>query len=146
MAYRHQQLESSMQRAIGEVLAAGLNDPRVTGIISVTEVKVSPDRRHAVVKVSVMPETSQRRTVRGLRHAAGHVQSLVGRELHTRSVPQLDFRVDDSLKTQARMLRAIDEAIEEDEARGRPSEEAGRETPEAPEAAPDEQPHPPSQE
>lgn len=145
MSHRHQQLESTMRRAIGELLAAGLNDPRVTGIISVTEVKVSPDRRHAIVKVSVMPESSQHRTVRGLRHAAGHVQALLDRALYTRNVPELDFRLDESLKTQARMLKAIDEAVEEDEVaeedEAHPPTEA---SPGAPEGSED--PHPPSQE
>ena len=143
MSYRHQQLESSMKRAIGEVLAAGLNDPRIRGMISVTEVKVSPDRRDAVVKVSVMPEEAQRRSVSGLRHAARHVQALVGKELHTRSVPHLDFRLDESLKTQARMLREINEVMEEDEVR-RGASEGG----EGPAAEPpgSEEPNPPSQE
>ncbi|MBI1374238.1 MAG: 30S ribosome-binding factor RbfA [Phycisphaera sp.] len=115
MSHRREQLESSLKRSLGTILAGGLNDPRITGIISVTEVAVSPDLHNATVKVSVMPENAEKRSVAGLNHAARHLQTQVGGKLRTRSVPHLRFEIDPSIKKQAAVLAAIREAMEEDE-------------------------------
>ena len=59
----------------------------------------------------------QRATIQGLRHAARHIQSLVGKELRSRAIPHLSFSLDESLKKQAGVLSAIREAVEEDQRR-----------------------------
>lgn len=117
MSHRREQVERELQRIIGKLLAEGLSDPRISGIISVTGVSVSPDLRNATVKVSVMPEARQRATIQGLRHAARHIQSLVGKEMRSRAIPHLSFSLDESLKKQAGVLSAIREAVEEDQRR-----------------------------
>lgn len=117
MSHRKPQLESALRRAIGQVLLAGLADPRVEGLISVTEVKVADDSQTAKVKVSVLPESKQAPVLAGLRHAASYIQTEVGRQLSIRRVPHLVFEIDPSLKTQARTLEAIRQAMEEDAAR-----------------------------
>jgi ribosome-binding factor A len=131
MSHRRQQLESTLKRAIAKVLSTGLADPRISGLISVTSVEVSPDLRNATVKVSILPETKQRTTFHGLRHAARHIQSLVGKELRTRTLPHLDFQLDESLKKQAQVLGAIREAMEQT------PRETGQEPGQGPEADPD---------
>lgn len=117
MSHRREQIERELQRIIGKMLTEGLADPRISGIISVTGVSVSPDLRNATVNVSVLPETRQRATIQGLRHAAGHIQGLVGKEMRSRSIPHLSFKLDESLKKQASVLTAIREAVEEDQRR-----------------------------
>jgi len=114
MAHRQEQFESALKRAIGKLLVEGLADPRLTGMISVTQVDAAPDRRSALVKVSVLPESEAVLTLRGLRHAAGHLQSMLGKHLALRRVPRLRFELDESLKAQARVLGAIREAVEAD--------------------------------
>ena len=111
MSHRRQQLESSLQRAIGAVLAEGLGDPRIKGLVSVTSVSVSPELKQATVYVSVMPAPQQDLTLHGLRHAAGHIQTLVSRQVRARHVPHLDFQIDESIKRQAEVLAAIHEAV-----------------------------------
>lgn len=115
MSHRREQLESTMQRALGKLLAGGLNDPRVSGLVSVTKVKVSDDGLRARVGVSVLPESRQKGTVHGLRHAAGHIRRLLDEEMRVRAMPHLDFHADDSLKNQARVLDAIRQAVGDEE-------------------------------
>jgi ribosome-binding factor A len=115
MSHRRQQLESSLQRAVAKVLSTGLADPRISGLISVTAVSVSPDLHNATIHVSILPEDRQRATISGLRHAAGHIQSLVGKEMRTRTLPQLAFVLDDSLKKQAQILTAIRQVVGDEE-------------------------------
>ncbi len=111
MSHRKQQLESSLQRTIGMIIAEGLSDPRISGMVSVTEVRVSPDMREASVGISVLPVEKQELSVHGLRSAAGHIQSEVRQRLRARNVPHLHFHVDPSLKKQAQILGALAEVI-----------------------------------
>ncbi len=123
MSHRLPQIESTLRRAIGTVLQQGLGDPRVTGMITVTRVSVSPDLHEARVFVSVMPESQQELVVHGLRHAAGRIRRTVGEEVSLRTMPRLDFRLDGSLKKQAAVMQAIARGME-------------RETPPTPPEAP----------
>ncbi len=116
MSRRIQQLESSLQRAIGRVLAEDLSDPRLQGLISVTAVQVSPDRADAVVKVSVLPAEHEEAAMAGLDSAAARIQSLLTGRLRARRMPRLHFRIDRSLKKQAEVFSAIREARDADEA------------------------------
>ncbi|MAE64270.1 MAG: ribosome-binding factor A [Phycisphaeraceae bacterium] len=115
MTIRQQQVESELQRVISTVLQRKLSDPRLAGMISVTEVKVSPDLRQANVFVSVLPQEHERRAIEALQHAGGHIQRLVRSAVAIRSVPALEFRLDERLKKQAAVFSAIREGIEREE-------------------------------
>lgn len=96
------------------LLVKGLNDPRIRGLVSVTEVNLSPDFGHATVRVSVLPEQAGRLTVAGLQHAAPRLAGEVARVVRSRRLPVLDFQLDDRLKKQAAIDAAISSTKEED--------------------------------
>jgi ribosome-binding factor A len=104
---RHDQIASLLRESIQEVLARGLSDPRVRGLVSVVEVKLSTDLRQATVLVSVLPADREELTLHGLRHAAAHIRSQVARAVELRRVPELVFKTDARLKKEAGVLGAI---------------------------------------
>jgi ribosome-binding factor A len=112
MSFRKQQVESTLKRAIAAVLTRELADPRIEGLISVTRVSVSPDLHEAMVFISVVPAKNQSKAIHGLRHAAGHIHSLVGKHVAMKAVPRLDFRLDETLKKQADVFQAIQRGLE----------------------------------
>lgn len=76
-----------------------LKDPRITGLVSVTDVEVSGDLSHAKVFVSIYgDEDQQRETLEGLQAASGFVRSQVGREVKLRVTPEIHFRQDRSIE------------------------------------------------
>lgn len=103
-----------LRRAMQERLARGIADPRVKGMVSVTRVSLSPDRADARIWVSVLPEQHAELSVRGLQSAAAKLRKELGEKLRMRRLPRLHFLLDDSLKREARVLRAIDEARSRD--------------------------------
>lgn len=111
MPHRIEQLESTLRRTIGLLLTEGLSDPRVRGLMTVTEVKVTEDRHTAVVKVSVLPEDQGKMTIKALRHAAKHIRHQVSERTAVRTVPHLEFVLDESLKKQAKVIDAISQAM-----------------------------------
>lgn len=113
MSKRAQQIESTLQRALAQVLQRDLADPRLEGaLVSIVSVKVSPDLHNATVSISVLPEQAQTRAVAALRHAASHIAALTRKRVALRLVPHLTFRLDESLKRQAAVYGAIHEAVE----------------------------------
>jgi ribosome-binding factor A len=117
---RTEQLGASLRREVQAVIDRGLQDPRIGGLITVTGVRVTPDRRHARVDVSVYPAEKQELTMHGLRSAAAHIRREVGDRIRTRQMPEIDFHLDESLKKQASVIAALARAA--GEGRGAPPE------------------------
>ncbi len=134
MTRRHEHLAADLHRAIQAEISRGLNDPRVQGLITVTDVRLSQDGREATILVSVLPAERQALTLHGLSSAAPHLRHALGEAIRARSIPQLHFRVDNSTKKQAGVLRALDRVREEREAR----DDAGGAPPGEPAAGPSE--------
>jgi ribosome-binding factor A len=98
------------------LLSRGLKDPRVTGLVTVTGAKMSPDLREVAVYVSIhAPQAERDRTMEGLAAAAGFLQREVSRALRLRHTPHLRFVYDESVERGDRMERLIKEAREKDE-------------------------------
>ena len=117
MSKRQAQVESLLKRAVATVLQRGLSDPRIQGMVSVTDIDVSPDLRHATVLVSIVPEKFESRTIHGLQDATLHIQRQVNKAVALRVVPHLHFKLDQSLKKQAEVFAAIDEGLRRTEGR-----------------------------
>lgn len=107
MSLRTERLGATIQRAVQQVLARGLADPRVRGLVTVTSVSVTPDLKRADVLVSVMPAEDEALTLHGLRAASGYIRREVGKLVRIKTMPHLEFAVDEGLKRQAGVLEAL---------------------------------------
>jgi len=102
-------VDEAMRQVLGEAISKELKDPRV-GFVTVTDVKTSPDLRHARVYVSVLGDPAEREaTVDGLRSAHGFLQGRVAGELHLKRTPELRFELDETAERAARLERLIEE-------------------------------------
>jgi ribosome-binding factor A len=101
------------QRELSEVLARGLKDPRIKGLVTVTGARMSPDLKEVTAFVSVLGEEAVREeTLAGLRAASSWLQREVGRNLRLRHVPHLRIAYDPSVAEGdkiERLLRAVKE-------------------------------------
>ncbi len=96
-----------MLRALQAEIARGLHDPRASGLITLTGIRVTPDLKSAFVMVSVLPHEKQGLTMHALKHAARHLRRRLGEALDMADVPELVFRADESTREQARLLEAF---------------------------------------
>ncbi len=79
------------------MLAGELKDPRLAGLVTVTEVRVSPDLKQARIYVSVMgTQAEQASTLQGLTAAAGYVRHELTERLQVRRAPEVHFVLDHS--------------------------------------------------
>ena len=111
MSHRTKQIESILKRAISTVVSRDLSDPRIRGLVSVLRVQTSADLRRAQVYISVIPESLQSRAIHGLTHASGRIKALLKDKVSMRSVPDLVFCLDDSIKKQSQLFQAIARGI-----------------------------------
>ena len=114
MSRQQEQVEVVVRKAVQAIIARGLADPRITGMITVTHVQVSPDRRAARVYCSVLPADRSSSVIHGLKAASRWIGRQLGDQVSMRRVPKLEFVLDESLKKQAHVLGAIQEAARRD--------------------------------
>ena len=100
-----------IQRDLSEIIAYELKDPRV-GMITITEVQVTPDYAHAKVFFTMLKDSKEeiKNTVEGLSKAAGFMRGQLGKRLHIHTLPQLHFVHDTSTSRGMEMSLLIDKA------------------------------------
>ena len=114
MSRRIERLNSLIRRDVSELLRYEVKDPRVSGVVSVTQVDTSGDVQHAKVYVSVYGTLREKEeTIAALQYAAGFIRRQLRGRLETRHVPTLKFILDDTLTEGNQMLDLLDSLSEE---------------------------------
>src|ERR1700712_4866779 len=100
-----------IQRDLSEIIAYELKDPRV-GMVTITEVQVTPDYAHAKVFFTMLPDDPEavRNTVSGLSKAAGFIRNQLGRRLTIHTIPEVHFVHDTSTARGIELSKLIDQA------------------------------------
>jgi ribosome-binding factor A len=108
--HRHERVGEEIAHEINAMLAGELKDPRLEGMIVVSEVRVQPDMKHARVFVS-MRGTNQEQSdaIKALEHAAGYIRSEILERLQVRRLPELHFALDVSQEHVERIERLLKE-------------------------------------
>jgi len=110
---RQQKVGDLLRAEISEILRMRMRDPRV-GFVTVTDVTVTRDLRHASVFVSVLGEEEKRPAVLGvLKNAAGFVRSELGQRVELKHIPELQFKMDTSAEYGIRISSVLKKIIDE---------------------------------
>lgn len=115
MSRRTERVNNLIRNTLGQLLLSKLSDPRIDPArTSITHVEVDEDFLTAKVFISVMgDEAEQKKALMALRHASGHLQDLLRREITLRNTPILDFVPDEKFKKTLKTLEIIQQAMEE---------------------------------
>ncbi|MEE2912899.1 MAG: 30S ribosome-binding factor RbfA [Planctomycetota bacterium] len=117
MTQRTDQVASTLKRALQDVIARGLADPRLKGLITITRVEVSGDLANATVYCTVIPQKQEQLALHGLMSASTWIRRQVADHVQFRRMPQFSFKVDEQYHRQQEVLSSIAEARREDEKR-----------------------------
>jgi ribosome-binding factor A len=123
-ATRKQRLQDTLRAELSDIIRRDMRDPRFsTGLLSITDVEVTPDLRHATVFVSVLGnEQARKDELNALRGATGVLRGELGRRKTIINVPELSFKYDDALEHGAHMFELLERIKQEDAARPKPAE------------------------
>ena len=116
-SHRQEKLGEQIAADISDLIRTRVKDPRI-GFVSVTRVEVSGDLRHAKVFVSVMGSPEERKeTMRGLNKATGYLRHELATRLTLRYMPEIAFKLDNSIEEGSRVLDLIKQVSQEDQER-----------------------------
>ncbi|MHC4292076.1 MAG: 30S ribosome-binding factor RbfA [Planctomycetota bacterium] len=112
---RQQKIARAIRESVSKTILNRLSDPRITGLVSVTEVDVSPDMKNATVYLSILTPDERKAgmTFDAICHAIGHIQHHLGSELSGKYCPHLRFEKDQKVKKTLETLRLIEQAEHE---------------------------------
>lgn len=109
MGRRPARLAEEFREEIAKIIDGELKDPRI-GWTSVTRVELTGDLRYARVYVSTLgPEEDRKKTLTGLKQAAGYVRRALSARIRMRQVPEIAFVYDHGLEATERVARLLDD-------------------------------------
>ncbi len=110
MSRRTQRLNRAIQQEISRILEKDINDPRLSGLISITAVLISEDLRHVRVYVSVLgDEEARTQALKGFAAASGFIKKEVSTNLRMRHAPDFAFEYDDSIERGTEVLQIMED-------------------------------------
>ena len=114
---RTQRIGDQMQRELALLIQREIKDPRL-GLVTITGVEVSRDLSHAKVFITVMGKDDDQDAVRDnlriLNDAGGFLRMQLGKAMQLRTVPQLHFNYDASVRRGVELTSLIERAVAED--------------------------------
>lgn len=102
MQHRTERISEALREELTELISYELSDPRVASA-TVTAVDVTPDKRHALVRIRVDEGANTKQTIAALEHASHYLRREVARRLELFRVPELHFEPDVATELGPRM-------------------------------------------
>lgn len=93
---RSQRVADAVHQCLARVIRTEFKDPRV-GMVTVLNVEMTPDLKHAKIYVSVLEDEKVSETINILNKAAGFFRSQIANSIQLRVVPTPRFIFDDSV-------------------------------------------------
>ena len=124
---RMERVNGLLREEIAGLLASQVNDPRLKGIITITQVRTASDLRSARVYVSVMgAEAVRQEALAGIQSSASYLRRELRSRVSLRHVPFLTFLLDDAMLEADRLMQLIDDLEVPDETEESAQAWAGR--------------------
>ena len=106
-------IDEEYRKELSQIISYDLKNPNVTGMISVTKVKVTTDLKYAKVYVSILNSKNIKDTMDGLKKSSGFIRSELAKRVNLRNTPELIFEIDDSLEYGAKIDSILKEILPE---------------------------------
>lgn len=108
MSLRNERVRKALMREISDIIFREIKDPQICGMVSITDVDVSPDNSAARVFYSVYGnEEVKEKTSKALERHVGQIRHEVGKRIRLRKTPSLLFILDESMERGAKMMELI---------------------------------------
>ncbi len=107
-------ISEELKREVSQIIQTEVKDPRLPPFVSVTDIDVTKDLKHAKAYVSIMGTAEEKaEAIKALQHAQGFIRREVGKRIRLHSTPEFHFHLDESIDTGFRISKLIDETMEQ---------------------------------
>ena len=110
---RMNRVNEELKRELSNIINYEVKNSNVTGMISVTRVKTSPDLKYAKVSVSIINSKNIKQTLAGLKVASGFMRSRIAEKMNLRVTPELVFELDESLVYGEKIDRILEQVMKD---------------------------------
>ncbi len=111
--HRMESVGRELQKEISRILREDIDDPLI-GFVTITDVEMSPDLKHAKVYFSVLgDEEEKRETGKGIRRAGKFIRGLIAERMDLRYTPTLRFELDETAEKAQRIEKLLRQEAEE---------------------------------
>lgn len=96
MSIRFERANSELQRCISDIIQNKMNDPRISPLLFISEVNVTPDFHYCKVKVALDSENEEelKQTIRILEKSEGFIKRELATMVRMPYMPKLQFVID----------------------------------------------------
>ena len=107
MSVKQERVAQIILKDVTEIIQYDLKDPSV-GFVTITDVDVTNDYSYATIYVSFLGKDERKQAgLKALNRAKGFIRSSLSKRLTIRKVPELIFKLDDSLEKGERIESII---------------------------------------
>jgi ribosome-binding factor A len=106
-------INEELKKELSNIINYELKNSKITGMISVTRVKITPDLRFARVYISVLNSKNKKDTLLGLKQASGFIRSQIARKVNMRVTPEFIFEYDESMEYGSRIDAILKEVMKD---------------------------------
>ncbi len=104
-------IDEELKKEISNIINYNLKNPKITGMISVTRAKITPDLKYAKVYVSILNSKNIKETLANLKKSSGFIRSEIAKRINLRITPELIFVLDDSMEYGARIDQILKDIL-----------------------------------
>lgn len=106
-------LNGEMRRIISSIIRNDVKDPRISMMLSITDVSVTNDLKECKVYISDLNDIDGQ--IDALNKAKGFIKKEIGNRMKIRRVPELIFVKDESIERGIYMNKLINQVMDESE-------------------------------
>ena len=111
---RIERINEEYRKELSQIIGYELKNTNITGMISVTKVKVTTDLKYAKIYVSILNSKSIKNTMEALKKSSGFIRSELAKRINLRNTPELTFEIDDSIEYGAKIDSILKEIMPEE--------------------------------
>ncbi len=112
MTRRLDRVNALLREEIGQIISERLNDPRLSVVVSVTQVTTTSDLKSAKVYVSVLGNEEEKQlTIQALTSGSGFLHKELRKIIELRHIPELTFLLDDSIEKSESLFKLISQGL-----------------------------------
>lgn len=113
MSNRMERANTEIQKAISEIFLKDMNDPRFSSLMTVSDVKTTPDFKYCKVKVSVLEKNESERQLMLslLKKSSSYIRKLLCENVKMPSAPFLTFELDEGVLHSERINEILENLV-----------------------------------
>ena len=109
---RLKRVNEELRKEISNIISYELHNTNITGMVSVTKVKVTPDLRYARVYVSMI-NSNKKKTLAALKKSSGYIRTLLAHRVNLRTTPEIVFEFDESIEHGSKIDNILNEIMQD---------------------------------